>query len=374
MKKRMYRKVLKKLLTLHPKGLKGHPLKRVKKLAGLICGMLLRKESTMSAVGSGIPQHITAHSKEKACKLFLDNAWNDYETHYLPYMETFLPEFLGGHAMQDSKVYMAIDGSQMGNQHVALMLSLVYKNRSIPLCWVVKKGGKGHFTNEMHLALVQQFYDLLAHLLPSEAQVILLGDGEFDSIELQNFCRTTGWDYVFRTACNTMMYEENDRFKPKDLALSQGADHLFIPNVDFTHKRLAHVHFLLWHAPEYDDPIPLISSLMCVEAIMKAYKKRFAIECLFKDLKSNSFKLHKTRLKEALAISNLIMVAAFALTLLIKLATQYDQKEIRKYLHRIRRDRAVCSIFWFGLQLLAHFLENDLEFDFQFSKFSKNSS
>jgi len=371
MKKRIYRKILQKLLSLYPNGLKGHALKRVKKLAGLICGMIRKKKCTMSAVGSGLPQIITAHSKEKACKNFLDNAWNDYQTHYLPYIQQFLPVFIA-QAQTQEKIYLVIDGSQMGNHHVALMVSLVYKNRSIPICWVVRKGPKGHFTNEMHLDLIKQVYEQISMQLPTDKTVILLGDGEFDSIHLQSFCRSVGWEYVFRTACNTVMYENKDRFQAKHLAVQQGTDHLFIPDVEFTKERFKNVNFLLWHDAKYDEPVPLVSSLTEAYEIMEAYDKRYAIECLFKDLKSTSFKLHKTRLKSALAIANLIMIAAFAFTLLIKLATKYEKHEFRKYLHRIRPDRIVCSIFFYALELIDHFLDEDIEFDFYFSKFSNN--
>jgi len=371
MKKRLFRKILQKLLSLHTKRPEGHALKRIKKLAGLICGMMRKKKCTMSAVGSGLPQQITSHSKEKACKTFLDNTWNDYDTHYLPYIKHFLPLFIE-QANTQEKIYFVIDGSQMGNQHVALMISLVYKNRSIPICWVVRKGAKGHFTNEMHLELINQLYTQLQEQLPKDKPVCLLGDGEFDSIELQSFCRLVGWDYALRTACNTVMYENNDRFQAKNLTIAPHTDHLFIPNVEFTEERFKNVNFLYWHDPKYDDPIPIVSNLEEPGDIMAAYDKRYAVECLFKDLKSTSFNIHKTRLKSAAAISNLIMVAAFAFTLLIKLATKYEHHEIRKFLHRLRPDRIVCSIFFFALELIDHFLDEDIEFDFHFSKFSMN--
>jgi len=371
MKKRIYRKILQKILSLYPKGLKGHPLKRVKKLAGLICGMLRKKKCTMSAVGSGLPQQITAHGKEKACKNFLDNAWNNYETHYLPYIKHFLPLFIENANTQES-IYFVIDGSQMGNHHVALMVSLVYKNRSIPICWIVRKGAKGHFTNQMHLALIEQVYEYFKPQLPKDKPIILLGDGEFDSIGLQAFCRKVGWDYVFRTACNTLMYEQGESFQAKNLAIAPQTDHLFIPNVAFTKEQFKNANFLSWHDPKYDDPIPLVSNLPEALDIISAYDKRYSIECLFKDLKSTSFNIHKTRLTSAAAISNLIMVAAFAFTLLIKLATKYEHHDIRKYLHRLRPDRVVCSIFFYALELIDYFLDEDIEFDFHFSKFSMN--
>lgn len=124
MKLRLNRNILKSLLSFYPNRPKGHLLGRLKKLAGFICGMIRTKESTMSAVGSGLPQDITAYSKEKACKNFLDNRWNEHEIYYLPYIEKLLPLFIE-QANTGANIYFAIDGSQMGNEHVALMLNMM---------------------------------------------------------------------------------------------------------------------------------------------------------------------------------------------------------------------------------------------------------
>ena len=45
-------------------------------------------------------------------------------------------------------------------------------------------------------------------LLPDDASLVLLGDGEFDSIELQTFVADAGWEYVCRTAKNTQVCQE----------------------------------------------------------------------------------------------------------------------------------------------------------------------
>lgn len=375
MKKRLYRKILIKLKSFLPDKPKRSHVRRMRKLAALICGMMRKKKSTMKALGSGIPQFITAHSQEKASKAFLDNSWNDYDVHYFAYIRALLPLFME-HTQTGSQLFLVIDGSQMGNKHIALMISLVYKNRSIPLCWVVKKGGKGHFTTQMHVELLTQLHNQLGDLFPTDKQVIVLGDGEFGSIDLQSTCRLFDWDYVFRIAKNTVLYEMDGRFQPKDLKLADQQHYLYIEDVEFTQQRFEHVNFLYWHDPKHDEPIALVSNLDEAIDIAEAYDRRYAIECLFKDLKSTSFNIHKTRLKSAHAISNLIMVAAFAFTLLIKLGTKYENHEIRRYIHRLRPDRVVCSIYFFALELLDYLLEEDIdfEFSFQFSEFSMNDS
>gem|GEM_PF-5245646 len=43
-----------------------------------------------------------------------------------------------------------MDGSVVGRGCLALMLSVVYHGRALPLCWVVVRGAKGHFPETTH--------------------------------------------------------------------------------------------------------------------------------------------------------------------------------------------------------------------------------
>ena len=83
----------------------------------------------------------------------------------------------------------------MGRGCVALMMHVVYKGRALPLAWLVRQGSKGHFPEDLHIALVEQVQELI----PPEAKVVLLGDGEFDGTRLQQTMQDTGWSYVCRT-------------------------------------------------------------------------------------------------------------------------------------------------------------------------------
>lgn len=369
MKVQIYGKVLKALKSLHSKGLQGHAFKRVKKMAGLVTGMIRYKSSHLSKIGKGLSEQITAYSKEKAAKAFLSNKWTDIETHYLPFIKDMLPKIIS-YSLKNGGVHLIIDGSKMGNKHCTLMVSIAYRKRSIPLLWLVKKQPKGHFKAALHVELMKAVSELLLPLLNPLAQneknipITVLGDGEFDSIELQEFCKSVYWDYVFRTANNTILYEHGERFQAKNLAVDKEHNSLFIKNVEFTKKRFKYVNFLLWHNKECEQPLPLISSLFCPKEIMYAYRMRYGIEALFKDLKSTSFNLHKTRLTKAYDISNLIMVAALAFNFLTILAEKFKDNPIRKYIQRIRKNVKEFSFYTFALELLNYLIDEGLEFCF----------
>ena len=372
MKKKIFRKILKKMLSFYGKGLKGHAMRRIKSLTAFISGILRKKKPHMSALGSGLPQVITAHSKEKAAKKFLENHFIDFDTYYLPYVSSLLGEIIS--VMPDYEaIKLVIDGSKMGKSHMALMVSIIYRGRGIPIAWLVKKKPKGHFSSEVHVQLMMQIHKIMTPLVPSTKHIIVLGDGEFDSINLQEFCRSKGWGYVFRTACNTVFYQDEIRFQPKDLTTDSKTFFKSYPNLRFTEKQFKNVHFVYWHDPKYEKPLPLISNLGNPQEIIKLYDQRYSIEGMFKDLKSTTFNIHKTRLRDNRSISNLIMVAAFAFTLLVKIGVKYEKSPHRRFIHRLRPDKTINTFITFARDFIEYCLEEGIKFSFSFH-FSMNSA
>jgi hypothetical protein len=392
MKKNLFNSIKKSLISLHPKGLQGHALTRITKLTGLVSGMIDKKSCHLNALGSGIPKDINDASRESAAKRFVENKHTDYKIHFLPYLAALIVSLIckiskkASESATNHGLVFVIDGSQMGSHYVALMLCLVYQKRAIPICWVVKAGKKGHFPTDMHLELVKKAASILRPIFENCAEfgkndhraampVTLLGDGEFDSAELQQLCRgELGWNYVFRTASDTLLYEsETDhRFQPKDIVLGKDESFEFLPNVDFSAVRLPDVHFLYWHEVDFHEkPIYLVSNYEDPFDIIFFYKQRFAIETMFKDLKSRGFNLHETRLTKAAAIFNLILIAALGYCLLFTFGEQNNDHPFRKKVLRPHKNKvdgklSELSIFSFGLKLLEYLLDFDKPFELSF--------
>lgn len=370
--KKLFDQIRTRLISVHATPPEGHALKRIHTLCGLISGMIRKGSSHLPDIGSGIPKNIDARSKTAAAKRFLANEYTDYACHFLPYLTAFIRGVLCCMTDLNQGITLVIDGSQVGKDNAALMVSLVWQRRGIPICWFVKKGGKGHFKVADHVQVLSEAISILQSLLPDYVPVTVLGDGEFDSIELQELCLANEWNYALRTARNTVFFEQGERFQAK--AVRPDDTHIthFIANLEFTAERFATVNFVCWHDHQrHEEPIYLISNLSCPGQIIEHYDKRYAIECLFKDLKSTSFNLHKTRLKEPEEVSKLIIVAALAFILLTVLAIQYDKPQWRKKVQRIRKDRKVLSFFTFAYRLLDFFIDHDVGFSFSF-QFSKN--
>ena len=94
--------------------------------------------------------------------------------YFVPYAEVLLAHL----ALQT--LVLVMDGSVVGRGCVALMIHVVYKGRALPLAWQVRQGKKGHFPEDLHIAMIE----LMSTLVPEGAKVVFLGDGEFDGTAL----------------------------------------------------------------------------------------------------------------------------------------------------------------------------------------------
>jgi len=103
---------------------------------------------------------------------------------------------------------LVIDGSQVGLGGMALVIAVVYKGRALPIGWLVVSAKKGHLLQSLHIQLLKQ----VKPLVPEAAEVVFLGDGEFDGCRLLKRLQHYGGYYVCRTAENSQVRLEDQHY------------------------------------------------------------------------------------------------------------------------------------------------------------------
>jgi len=129
-------------------------------------------------------------SRVKQFTRWVSNDNIEFEIYFLPYAEALLASL----AMRPLDLVM--EGSTVGRGCLALLVSVVYQKRALPLAWLVVKGRKGHFPETSPLTLLAQVHAMM----PAHAQVTFLGDGEFDGMGLEDAVEGYGWRYAERAA------------------------------------------------------------------------------------------------------------------------------------------------------------------------------
>lgn len=128
----------------------------------------------------------------------LKNELIDTSTYYRPYIQTLLAN------LPEGPLVVIMDASLLGRGCIALLVSVLYQKRALPLYWSVVKGKKGHLPKQAHIALLEQ----ATQIVGKDPTVIFLGAGEFGGIDLLGSLAKLGWHFVCRTSKNTVFFED----------------------------------------------------------------------------------------------------------------------------------------------------------------------
>ena len=352
---RRYRAIRDALAQCYPTSFQGNFARHLNTLAALISGIVGSKSSQLPHIATKVPDGTKPESRVKRFARWLDNDHILEEVYFLPHADVLLRHL----ALQT--VVLVMDGSGVGRGCTALMLHVVYKGRALPLAWRVRQAPKGHFPEDLHIAVVA----LMREVIPAGAKVVLLGDGEFDGTALQATLNEAGWGYVCRTAQSTVATWEGETFRLDTLgACSKPGTLIALQEVKFTHDAYGPVMVLSCWAKGYHEPLYLVSNMATAEEACRLYEKRFRIETFFSDQKSRGFHIHKSHISDVQRLSRLLIAACLAYIWVVYLGSVCEKDQWRPIIHR--KKRCDLSLFQLGLRLLEHLLNENIPIPVQF--------
>lgn len=330
----------------------------------MISALIRSGRASVQCIGSELEDDIDLESRIKKVKRWLNNKWTDAATHFMPYILPILSS-----VAKTGELLLAIDGSGIGKDCSALMLSLIWRGRAIPLCWIIRAAPKGHFSQQMHIDLVDKMAELLKEILQSPCRIILLGDGEFDGIHLQQACLNNGWNYVLKTAKDTLIADNPEMQNASafgHIAPHQGCKHLMLNNMYIQKEAFGTVNLVYWHDKKYQHPLLLLTNLEYAPLAEAYYRKRYQIETFFGDIKSRGFNIHRTKVSNPLTLFNLLIVASLAF--IVAILFEFEARK-SAYLSKFCRKHRVdnLSIFQIGLRGILYYIKKQLCISFQFS-------
>ena len=210
---RRYRAIKRAMMQFFQPRPSGHREKHLNTLCALICGLVGGQHAHLPVIADHAPSN--GATQESLIKRFRRWVQHDAQTGdgwFLPVARELLT------TLAQQPIQLVMDGSLVGRGCIALMLSVVYHARALPLCWLLVPGAKGHFPETTHQELLAQ----VLSIMPPEATVIFLGHGEFDGSEVQAELRRADTQYVCRTASNILLSACGVRFHVADLGPVRG--------------------------------------------------------------------------------------------------------------------------------------------------------
>lgn len=330
----------------------------------MISSLIRSGRASLQCIGNELDGDIDLESRIKKAKRWLNNKWTDTETHFIPYILPILRS-----VARSGKLLLAIDGSGIGKDCSALMVSLIWRGRAIPICWLVRAAPKGHFPQKMHIDLINEVAKLLENLVPTHCQIILLGDGEFDGTDFQQTCLDHGWDYVLKTAKDTLISDNPPMQNASafgHIAPQDGTNHLMLNDMYINKEGFGTVNLVYWHDKNYQHPLYLLTNIEFAPEVEYYYRRRYRIETFFGDIKSRGFNIHRTKISKPQTLFNLLIVASLAF--IIAILFEFDARRsphLSKFCRKQRIDQ--LSVFQIGFRGILYYIKKQLCISFQFS-------
>jgi Transposase DDE domain len=341
---------LRKLCRHEPK---GNHARHLTTLTLLISGIVGSKKCQLSAVATKAAAGSLRESRIKRLTRFLQNERITPEVYFLPYVQALLA------SLPDGPLVLVMDGSVVGRGCMALVVSVLYQKRALPLGWIVVAAQKGHLCETTHQELLAQ----VAARLPKGREVIFLGDGEFDGVGLLAAITQQGWQFVCRTAKNAVLWEGDQDFRLSWLPLEPGAV-ISLEDVFFTKEGFGPVLCVACWDRRYKEPLYLVSNLELWQEAVYWYRKRFQIETFFSDQKSRGFGLSKSHLSDPDRLARLLIGTCLAYIWMVCLGVRVVQSGKLPLIHRTHR--CDLSLFQIGLLWLEHCLNENLPIPVRF--------
>lgn len=315
-------------------------------LAYMIVGLILGRNVQLAKIAEQVNYPHKESSLEDRFRRFVNNNNIEATIFFLPFVECILA------ALSQTRLVFSMDTTKNGANCITLMLSVRYKSRALPICWLSFKGKKGHSSQVIQLELIK----MLDEYLDPGRQAIFLGDGEFDGSEVVDWLESQEhWQYVCRTAKDTKIYYQDQWIALQDLPLKPGQE-AFFPGVLFTEQnQVGPVNIMvIWHVKKKEHWF-FVTDFETLAEGKRCYQKRFTIETLFSDVKSRGFDLEKSHLKTPERADRLLLVVAIAYIFVVFWGVESILTGDFKTM--LRTDRFEHTLFRLGLKYITHLLK-----------------
>jgi hypothetical protein len=346
--RRTYRAIKGAIKQLCPVEPQGNQARHLNTLVGLITGIVLSKSCQLPKVAAKVPEAAKPESRTKRFSRWVQGEAITTELYFLPFVATLLTVL----AASQPQLVLMMDGSEVGRGCLALVVSVLYAHRALPVAWLVVKGKKGHFPTEVHVQLLQQ----VIALVPAGTAAVFLGDGEFDSPELQAAVDSHGWQYACRTAKNIQIWYDGAWQALETIGVCRGRKKMW-RHVGFTKTGYGPVQVIGWWSSDCDEPVYLVTNFLERDEACQWYQKRTHIETLFSDQKSRGFHLNLSHLADPARLNRLLIATCLAYLWIVYLGAEAIRTKWQGIIHRAKR--CDLSLFQLGLRLLDHLLAED---------------
>lgn len=322
--------------------------KRIESLSGATLGVIQSTSLAVCVIGQTLAQArelMTKHAIKQIDRLLSNSGIDVWEM-----FADWVPEVVGN----ARDIAVVIDWTEFDpDDQATVMVSLITSHgRATPLIWfsVWKDELKGAQRGYEEAVLRR-----LAEVLPAGVAVTVLADRGFDDRKLLAFLEELGFDYVIRIRNNIIVQAADGKTHKSADWVGKGGRARRLANARITTAEKPVPAVVCVQAKGMQEPWCLVTSKAEAKAaeIKNLYARRWTTEPTFRDTKDLRFGmgLKATHVSEPQRRDRLLLLNAFAITLLTLLGEAGESLGMDRMLKANTTQRRVHSLFRQGCML-----------------------
>jgi hypothetical protein len=252
-----------------------------------------------------------ARSQMERLNYFLHNSQVNPETFYIPLLKQFLQAWTG------MAMTLTLDTSMLWDEYCLIEVCLAWGGRSFPLAQKVIKHGSATVAFADYCTVL----GTAQAVLPPHCQVTLLADRGFEHGELIRWLQNQQWAWAIRAKSDLKITLASGRSESVATLLPKVGQAALYPDVTILGD--IQCHLATAHASVAQEAWAVITATPPSLQTFSLYGERFGgIEPHFKDYKSAAFELTRSKIRDAQALSRLLMLLAVATIISISMAIE----------------------------------------------------
>jgi hypothetical protein len=222
-------------------------------------------------------------------------------------LEPWARQALAEASRNGQPVVLSLDQTDLGDRFAVLMLGLVMGDRALPLAWAAEAGPANPGFDRRHTLL-----ERVRDWLPEDAEVPVLADRFYPSVELFAWLHAQGWRYRLRLKGSLTVDPGVGEITTTGELAAGHTERCYLPDVRlFNHGVPTNLGIL--HEAGHPEPWIIAMNDPPSRATVRDYGSRWGIEPLFSDYNSRGFHLAATPLRAPDRLDRLLLIMGLAL-------------------------------------------------------------
>jgi len=259
------------------------------------------------------------------------------------------------------ELLLVLDPTCKEDQVEMLSVAVWYRGRALPLAWAFWQANTP-LRGERFWARTKALLELVATLLPKGVPITWLADRAFGTPQFIDLLSTHRWHYLVRVQGQTTWRDRRGvEGQARHLVRLPGQRAKRRGQV-FKKRGWRTASLLVYWGRGYHDLLCLVTDLPAKWYLVRLYRRRYAIETLFRDYKSYGWRWEQGQVRDPEHLERLLVGMALATWIVLFIGTQVATELLAKPPTGKRRTRpwaAKHSLFSLGLQRVQQMLKGD---------------